>query len=439
MKKILIYTLFSLAIFSGCKKDKEEVLIDGKRPEERVAESLEANKKELTGSEFGWKAYLYPLSGGGYSFYLKFDTANKVVMYADLDTDPAMTSMESTYKIKANQVNSLLFDTYNYMHILADPDPNTFGGAAGWGIYSDFEFNFDKKSGDTLMLTGKLLQSKLLLIKATKAEQDSYNSKGLYTSIIASIGYIDENTYLYVNLGDETKIQTTFDYYNKIFSFTWETDGVVNNLSTGFVFTLTGIILKEPLFYKDKYISEFTWDAAKGVFYAMVNGVRVELSASATPILPLNALIGISYTYIIVPNGTTYPGWSPDFIARRASVAAGTLSSGYNLRLDRIIFSFNTEGESMLMAADVYQNASKYIADFPYTFTKTTAGIYKFTAGTATGNAGLIVTQMAPLTTQRISTDNFRLDYFVNPQTGLILGQFISIEHPDFYFTGALQ
>jgi len=46
---------------------------------------------------------------------------------------------------------------------------------------------------------------------------------------------------------------------------------------------------------------------------------------------------------------------------------------------------------------------------------------------------------MAPLTTQRLNVDNFTLDYYINPANGQVLGQFKSVEHPDFFFSGTLQ
>lgn len=438
MKKILIYILLSLALLTGCKK--EEVLIDGERPEQRTTEAVTKYTNELTGSTNGWKAFLYPEGGGGYSFYFNFTKDNKVSMYADLDVDPARESMESTFRVKALQNPTLSFDTYSYLHILADPDPSTFGGIAGWGLYSDFEFTFDKQVGDSIMLTGKLLKSKLVLVKATQAEKNLYNAEGLLNSIFTLVDYVDNNNNTYFTLVDAIKVQTSINYNQKVVTFIWDDgSGGVTTTSTGFAFTLTGIRFKEPLIYKGKSIREFTLDSVKQVFFTMVDGIRLELISSSTGIYPLHLLLGIQYSYITVPNATNYPGWGSDFITRRAAAAVGTLSSGYNLRLDRMSFGFNTINNTMLLSADIYQNANRFVADFPYTFTKTTAGVYKFNAIAPTGNAALIVAAMASLTTQRINSDTFTLSYFTNPNTGELLGQFKSIQNPNFTFTGSLQ
>jgi hypothetical protein len=438
MKKIFLYILLSFGLFVGCKKD--EILVDEQRPEERVTAAVTKYSDILTGSTYGWKAYLFPEGGGGYSFYLGFDKENNVTMYADIDPDAAAESFKSTYKVKAFQNPTLAFDTYNYLHILADPNPNTFGGVAGWGVYSDFEFTLDKASADSVMLTGKLLGSKMVLVKATQAEQKSYNEKGLLTSIVNQIDYLDNHPYLYVTLDDSgTRIQTTFDYVNKIFSLVWEEGGEVKTTSTGFAFTLSGIVLGEPLIYKGVSIKEFTWDATKQVFFTTVGGVRIEIKTSVTPILALHSILGIQYSTITAPNGTTYPGWSTDFQTRRASAAAAMLAGPYGLRLDKMAFRFNSIQKTMVLTVDIYQGTTRFIGDFPYTYTKTNAGVYKFTAGTPTGNAALIVANMAPLTTQRLNADNFTIEYFTHPTTGALLGQFKSVENPGFTFTGVLQ
>lgn len=438
MKQILLYSLLSLALFTGCKKDNDN-LIDGKKPEERVTEALTMYQDRLTGSTYGWKAVLYPAGGGGYSFYMNFNKENRVTMLADLDYDYAETSLESSYRMKANQIPSLLFDTYNYMHVLADPDPNIFGGVPGAGIFSDFEFSFDKVVGDTVKLNGKLMGSKLILVKATQAEQNAYNTGVFKTTLTDVVDYVTTYPYYYILLGDDNKLQTTFDINNKVIALTWNEGGVVTTVSTAFSFTLSGILLQEPLTYKGKSFSEFTYDAEKGEFYTMAGGVKVVVLTTTTPILPLHTLIGINYSVITVPNGTTYPGWSADFIARRARAAAATLASGYRLRLDRIVFTFNTQGKTMVMAADLYQGTNGFVGNWPYTYTKSAAGVYKFTQGALTSNASLIPTEMAPLTTERINADQFTLDYFINPANGQILGQFKSVEHPDFTFSGVLR
>lgn len=438
MKKLFIYTLLTINILYSCKKD-EQAIADRGTIDQGVLQQLTQQSMELTASDFGWKAYLFTSTGAGFSFYMDFDTNSLVHMYADLGPEQSELSQESSYLINLEGVPSLFFNSSNYMYGLSKVGQATFGGKATWAAYSDFEFNFNKQSGDTLFLNGKLLESKLILVKATAAEQQSFQSKGLYNSIQSSVTYMRNNPYLYLNFGDENKMQTSFNYFSKVFSMTWEDGGIIYNQSSAFAFTLTGMLLQNPLTFKNKTIKEFYWDTTTQQLFALVDGQSVYTKASPIPILPLHTLFGIYYRTIIVPSVSTYPGWSANFISRRASVAAMALNGSYKLRLDRLVFTFSASSPSLIFSADIYQGTSKFLANFPYKYTKTTDGIYKFVPGVTTGNAMLIGESMAPLTSERLDTDNFKLDFLVHPQTGQLLGQFQSIEHPDFAFSGTVQ
>ncbi|RYY35995.1 MAG: DUF4302 domain-containing protein [Sphingobacteriaceae bacterium] len=437
MKKTIIYTLLLVGLLASCKKGIDPA--PGERPEERTEAKLKEYSDALTGAANGWVAYLYPEGGSGFSFYMKFSATNRVTMMADISEQSTQEAYESSYRLKSVLAPSLLFDTYNYMHILADPSPEVNGGVAGWGLYSDFEFSFDKVSGDTITLRGNLLDSKLILIKATAAQAEAYNNKELNTLVNDVLNYTAENQYLFVKLGDETQIQSTINASTKIFTLNWLKDNVISTSSSAFAFTLTGIVLKEPVEYEGKQITELTWDAANRELYTNVGGEKIVVEVSPTPILPLHLLMGVSYNTIVVPYASTYPGWSTDFVNRRAAATATMQAGTYGLRLDRMLFQFEVPNSRMIITIDIYQGGNKFLADFPYTYSKTASGEYKFTAGTLSGNASLIKDDMAPLTTQRISADTFTLDYFFDASSGQVLGQFKSIEHPEFTFTGTLN
>jgi hypothetical protein len=98
-------------------------------------------------------------------------------MRSDINAGSAATALESTYRLKAMQQPALLFDTYNYMHILADPDSRQSNGDVGAGKYSDFEFSFESVTPETITLKGNLQGSRLVLTKATQDEADNYISR----------------------------------------------------------------------------------------------------------------------------------------------------------------------------------------------------------------------------------------------------------------------
>lgn len=82
--------------------------------------------------------------------------------------------------------------------------------------------------------------------------------------------------------------------------------------------------------------------------------------------------------------------------------------------------------------------ATALVLNYNYSYTKTADGTYKFTLGTLGGNESAIAGALAPLLSQRIGLDQFILGYFVHPTSGAVLGQFKSVEHPEFFFSGTL-
>ncbi|MEY4540079.1 MAG: hypothetical protein RLZZ306_1836, partial [Bacteroidota bacterium] len=59
MKKILIYFLFAQLVFLSCKKAEVEPVFE-ESANKRVTTVLDSYKKQLVGSEFGWKGVYYP-------------------------------------------------------------------------------------------------------------------------------------------------------------------------------------------------------------------------------------------------------------------------------------------------------------------------------------------------------------------------------------------
>lgn len=442
MKKIYMIGLFALLIVQACKKDQE--LIDGKRPEERVAEDLEKYRKELVSSPNGWVAYLSTtLVGGGYNFYMSFDEENRVIMRADYNSDIALESVQSTYRIKQVMAPSIIFDTYNLLHLLQDPDPGFFDGDQAVGYGSDFEFEIREQVGDTIKLIGKKRNAPLILVKATADQKAFYTSDKFSNSIAGISNYLIDNPFTYIlDPKDNTKkIQVSIGTDKRSRSFSLISVNGTEIVTTSGIFSFSdgGARLNNPIKNGDETYTDISWDeSANKLYLVSTTGTRTEILTSLTPILPLDLLLGSVYSSITVPFATTFPGWSSDFAARRAVVANALLTGPYRLRLDVMQFLFNTKANTLTINAAVYQNTAGFLAVYNYTYTKSANGTYKFTFIGANGNGALTIPGVDPLLAQRINVDNFKLQYFVNPNTGAILGQFVSVEHPDFTFTGSL-
>jgi uncharacterized protein DUF4302 len=171
--KRLLFIIFITSLVSACSKKTDDLFPESS--DERVAKAL-ANYRNTLMQAPGWKLFVYPaglqsqgIEVGGLTYYITFPDSNRTRMVSDFIADMAAAPVESSYRIKALQFPSLLFDTYSYIHVAADPDENvssspTGSGGYGWG--TDFEFGFQKlETSDTMKLKGNFNKSDAVLIK----------------------------------------------------------------------------------------------------------------------------------------------------------------------------------------------------------------------------------------------------------------------------------
>ena len=435
MKKLL-YSLILLTALAGCEKDENDPA-PGERPEERMNKALAEYKAELTGHANGWKGFLYPAEGGGYGFYTKFGANDRVSMMGDLTGESTTSPFESTYRLKSVMAPSILFDTYTYMHLLADPDPNMFGGTPARGFYSDFEFEFREKSGDTIKLVGKKNKSLFYLVKASKQESDAYLAGNLLNTILAILNYSDGYNLFIDPDGNGKKIQVTINVGTKQISLTWEENGVVTTRTTNFVFSLTGLVLQEPLAYKQHQVIGFRWDDTNSELIAIIAPNRqLKVNQSTAPILPLHLLIGVNYrTFELdIP---VLPGSSPAFATIwnkfQADILNPTLGR-YNWNYAWLELTFNTINSKLGVNFREVQGTNAYATDYPFSFTKTANGEYTFTAAGGPSNNWIDV-EAAPVVAM-IANNTWTMDY--HTEAGEVFGKMISKENPNLYFTARL-
>src|SRR5258708_439035 len=169
MNKNVLYYLLAIILVASCKRDDDHVF--DKSSDERINETLKAYQTAMTSSQYGWNGNLYTADGTLYRFYFSFNDSNRVQMYSDFDSLTATDIKESSYRLKALQQPSLIFDTYSYIHLLSDPDGSVNGGADGVGLKSDFEFAIDSVTTDSISLIGRVNGSKLTFKKATQADK----------------------------------------------------------------------------------------------------------------------------------------------------------------------------------------------------------------------------------------------------------------------------
>ena len=156
--KILTLLLAASVLFTAC--DLKEDYSSSESPDEKLIKILAEYSEALTSAPNGWILSVNTEVSGGYNHWVTFDKSSRVVMLSDMDAtwivnpswgvEPTSTTpIESSYRLKAAQMPSLIFDTYTYVHLLADPQaldnayrPGNGGSANGDGLKSDFEFYF---------------------------------------------------------------------------------------------------------------------------------------------------------------------------------------------------------------------------------------------------------------------------------------------------------
>ncbi len=286
MRKLSGYLLLLIALVSSCRKDNDHVFSES--VDQRLSKKLSAYQEQLSGAPYGWKMIIAPAGGGAYGFYMKFNDANRVDMVSDFDSASAVTLKESSYRLKAMQQPSIIFDTYSYLHVLADPDGSVNGGKDGVGLESDFEFFFnDSTTADTIKLTGRVNGSKAILVKASREEADVYTSGtfnvNLFHNILRKIlQYFKQLTVsgksydLNINPGTRTIIITSVD-----------DQGNPNSFTTSFYFSLNGIEFSQPFLAGSTIVTGFygpVWSGAAQTITADVgNNTSATIKGVAKP------------------------------------------------------------------------------------------------------------------------------------------------------------
>ena len=280
---LVLLLLFMLA-FASCKK--EETIFE-KSPDERLNETLTKLESALTGSAPGWKATLRTRDGGLYNFHFRFNNSNRTFMFSDFNLETASVQRESSYRLKALQTPSLLFDTYSYLHMLADPDASVNGGQYGQGLATDFEFALDSLAADSIMLTGRMNGTKLTLKKATQAELDAWQNGRWATTVSFENINLIQNYFKRIIINGIT-YEIRVDPVTRTVTFTWVNgSGNLQQVSTPYYYSATGVVFVNPFTAGNQTISGFeivSWNAGTSVLDVKVNGADRTISGAAQPL-----------------------------------------------------------------------------------------------------------------------------------------------------------
>lgn len=434
MKKILLYLLLFPLIFS-CKKDE---ITDEQRPDYRLTEALAKYNDLLSGSANGWKGHLFPAAGGGYGFLFNFNGKNRVEMLADIDDLSGVNFFESSYRLKAAALPSLYFDTYSYLHLLADPDPGVNGGQPGWGLYSDFEFSILESTADTIKLKGNLNGSTLVLVKASATEAAAYKAGNLNVLKKGVDDYLNANSFNYLETARHNTIAFNLDLNRKQLILSYDSLGTLKTRKVGFAFSgMNDLVLSENVIIENLVFSKIQLSEDKGALSVVTKNQTTPVLISNEPLFSFDQMLGVQFSSVALPFEEEVPGTGSDYNAVRNSVllnARDALSAGSTF--PELTMSFNTIDKTMVLDLIIVQSGQVFHARYAFYYTKKGESYAFEYVGALDGNATYLQTVFKPFV-DRITSGTFKFDY-EHGQADL-MGSGTNSLKPDFKFIGYLR
>jgi hypothetical protein len=289
MNKQILYLLLAITLVASCRKDDDDAF--DRSPDDRLNETLTKYQTALSSSTYGWNASLITGDGGSYRFYFSFDDKNRVQMYSDFDSSTATTVRESSYRLKALQQPSLIFDTYSYIHILSDPDGAVSGGAYGQGLKSDFEFAVDTVTTDSIRLTGRFNNSKLSLHKAAQGDRAIWANKLVTNGVVNFRNFWKINLYFKRLTYGNTDYELQFDTTIKRVTVSWIAGGQTQSVSRGYYFWNNGVYFSDPIVNGTVSIPGFSitgFNAGTQTLSVTVNGAAATIAGAGSNKPPIN-------------------------------------------------------------------------------------------------------------------------------------------------------
>jgi len=440
IKKLLYIALAIMGFISSCKKDSDPIFED---PDTRLSAELAKDQALLLSGTNGWKATLYPRGGRGFSYYFKFTAEGKVTMMSDFNGTAAMTSAESTYRLKALQRPTLIFDTYNYVHLAADPDASVSGGTStALGLSSDFEFAFTGTAGDTLKFEGTFYKNPMSMVKLSAAEEQGILAGGLKTMIDDNATYISVNRNPYIPFADGVKGAIAIDPNVKTFKLNYvNNSGVSQTQSTTFAFGVNKIYLNKALVYGNLTINELSWDPAAKTYYIMSGATRINLLNSQNPITPLTLMFGFpsTFTYkkITIPASGLPAGVISKFNDVYSSMVGLFTTSGRTVTSTALVLTGNT---SLSVDINYFSNSTgqAFVASAAFTYNRI-GDTFTLSSPVYNGNWTTRAIQIAPLQAYLLSGP-FKIDWVTttNLNNTSTLGGFYRVADPTSFFYGIM-
>ena len=300
-KNIFKYLMvaFSAILLSACTNNTDAEQIFDKTPADRINEQKTELNNALLSSEFGWKAVYFTddTQLGGYTHLFKFSDGGKVQMASDFDSDTAI--YESDYSIALGSTVSLVFDTFNRIHLLSDSDNYPTAALRGKGYLGDFQFlYYGQENGDILFKSNRLVRE-VRFVKATA--QDWIDLSKNFITEENVIGGTARPLFRLLEINNGTTIKKYDFSFSPVTRLATSTaiDDSGEVITMGVGYTPTSIVVSPAVVIAGQKLTNFVYNDTDGSFTATgTGGVTASIKYSNTPLvltddykilLPLNA------------------------------------------------------------------------------------------------------------------------------------------------------
>ena len=351
MKKI-IYSLLIMMAFASCADQNS--LIYEQKPDERVQAVLDNYSKIIHSGTNGWLFALETGAKGGVNHWVNFTGENTCEMLSDAEVissskfpNSATEVAPSSWRLKSVETPVLIFDTYNYMHMLADPTATISGASSnGTGLVTDFEFVLGdyNESAKEMKLKGRFNKSAARMIAVNASQEEAIRAGGLKTmnkNFEALVSPMKYPVFEYNSKKVDVQVgarQFTIKYLD-------ENDEVASSSSAAYL-SLKGLeseqtsdlILFDTIQYAGNGISEVV--TSNGKMYAVIGGSQYELFDNGMPALPFRFGPGKDYNVFTVNASTLGESLQDPYYTNVYKLAKDTQ---YNKGSKRVMNYFKTE------------------------------------------------------------------------------------------------
>lgn len=436
MKKIGILLFLLSIIFSACKKESQSAYeVEKVFPD--AGELFSEFKKTIANGQSIWKGTLSPKSGKVYSLYMSLNDKGVVDMLADLDPETGIVSRKGKFSLRSEKTNAIIsFSEGTYLDSMYVKKGREI-------IAADTSYSFSYKKGDTVMLIGNRYGDELKLVYASVEERNAYNAGELGRSLISVSEFFSKKPFYSVITANGYGVQFAINQFNRSVIASYVDKNEVRTVSIDFAYGINQILFKKPVKFGNNWVYELFFDPLRKVFYMQDGAQKISFIGSNRPVIPLHYFMGNGFPPELSVPSPHYieelPGWSSSFYYAWTVATSRLNYSPYKGFLLVADFDFSSKNKIMNLNLYFDINSKLYQGTFPFSYTKTSDGIYTFTALPLDtnlpeqDNASVIKPYVEPVTSI-MTGGKFKLDYYESPNE--LLGQFIGVDDPQMFFTG---